>query len=85
MPPPAAAALGSAEIAAQDPVQNGQVQPLSHFGVVDFLGAAINNAAITAPVNEVTMFSAAGNTLAEPSTVTGGGTGNFAVGRDAAA
>jgi hypothetical protein len=72
----ASATLGSAEIVAQDPVQNGQAQPLSNFGIVDFLGAAINNAAITAPLNEVTLVSAAGNTLAEPSNITGG-TGNF--------
>jgi len=78
----AAATLGSAEIVAQDPPQNGQAQPLSNFGIVDFLGAAINNAAITAPINEVTMVSAAGNTLAIPSTITGG-VGNFAVGWDA--
>jgi peptidase A4-like protein len=78
----AAATLGSAEIVAQDPPQNGQAQPLSNFGIVDFLGAAINNAAITAPINEVTMVSAAGNTLAVPSTLTGG-VGNFAVGWDA--
>jgi hypothetical protein len=80
----AAATLGSAEIVAQDPVQNGQAQPLSNFGIVDFLGAAINNAAIAAPINEATMVSAAGNTLAEPSNITGG-TGNFAVGWDASA
>jgi hypothetical protein len=80
----AAATLGSAEIVAQDPPQNGQAQPLSNFGIVDFLGAAINNAAITAPINEVTMVSAAGNTLAVPSAITGG-VGNFAVGWDAAA
>jgi hypothetical protein len=79
-----AATLGSAEIVAQDPVQNGQAQPLSNFGIVDFLGAAINNAAITAPINEVTMVSAAGDTLAVPSTITGG-VGNFAVGWDASA
>jgi len=79
----AAATLGSAEIVAQDPPQNGQAQQLSNFGIVDFLGAAINNAAITAPVNEVTMVSAAGNTLAVPSAITGGA-GNFAVGWDAA-
>jgi Peptidase A4 family len=78
----AAATLGSAEVVAQDPVLNGQAQPLSNFGIVDFLGAAINNAAITAPVNEVTLVSAAGNTLAVPSTLTGGGVGNFAVGWD---
>jgi Peptidase A4 family len=78
-----AATLGSAEIVAQDPPQNGQAQPLSNFGIVDFLGAAINNAAITAPINEVTMVSAAGNTLAVPSAITGG-VGNFAVGWDAA-
>ncbi len=79
-----AATLGSAEIVAQDPVQNGQAQPLANFGIVDFLGAAINNAAITAPINEVTLVSAAGNTLAVPSTITGG-VGNFAVGWDASA
>jgi peptidase A4-like protein len=79
-----AATLGSAEIVAQDPPQNGQAPPLSNFGIVDFLGAAINNAAVTAPVNEVTMVSAAGNTLAVPSTITGG-VGNFAVGWDAPA
>ena len=78
----AAATLGSAEIVAQDPPQNGQAQPLSNFGIVDFLGAAINNAAITAPINEVTMVSAADETLAVPSTITGG-VGNFAVGWDA--
>jgi hypothetical protein len=78
----AAATLGSAEIVAQDAPRNGQAQPLSHFGIVDFLGAAINNAAITAPINQVTMVSAAGNTLAVPSTITGG-VGNFAVGWDA--
>ena len=81
----AAATLGSAEIVAEDPVQNGQAQPLSNFGIVDFLGAAVNNAAIAAPVNEVTLVSASGSTLAEPSAITGGGTGNFAVGWDAAA
>jgi hypothetical protein len=80
----AAATLGSAEIVAQDAPRNGQAQPLSHFGIVDFLGAAINNAAITAPINQVTMVSAAGNTLAVPSTITGG-VGNFAVGWDAGA
>jgi hypothetical protein len=74
----------SAEIVAQDPPQNGQAQPLANFGIVDFLGAAVNNAAITAPINEVTMVSAAGNTLAVPSTITGG-VGNFAVGWDASA
>jgi Peptidase A4 family len=79
-----AATLGSAEIVAQDPVQNGQAQPLSNFGIVDFLGAAINNAPINAPINEVTLVSAAGNTLAVPSTITGG-VGNFAVGWDASA
>jgi hypothetical protein len=79
-----AATLGSAEIVAQDPPQNGQAQPLSNFGIVDFLGAAINNAAIAAPINEVTLVSAAGDTLAVPSAITGG-VGNFAVGWDAAA
>jgi hypothetical protein len=78
----AAATLGSAEIVAQDPPQNGQAPALSNFGIVDFLGAAINNAAITAPINEVTMESATGDTLAVPSAVTGG-VGNFAVGWDA--
>jgi hypothetical protein len=80
----AAATLGSAEIVAQDPVQDGQAQPLSNFGIVDILGAAINSAAIAAPINEATMVSAAGNTLAEPSSITGG-VGNFAVGWDASA
>jgi hypothetical protein len=80
----AAATLGSAEIVAQDPVQDGQAQPLSNFGIVDFLGAAINSAAIAAPINEATMVSSAGNTLAVPSTITGG-VGNFAVGWDASA
>ena len=80
----AAATLGSAEIVAEDPMLNGQAQPLSNFGIVDFLGAAINNAAITAPINEVTLQSTAGDTLAVPSTITGG-VGNFSVGWDAAA
>jgi hypothetical protein len=80
----AAATLGSAEIVAEDPVLNSQAQPLSNFGIVDFLGAAINNAAVAAPVNEVTLVSAAGNTLAVPSTLTGG-VGNFSVGWDASA
>ena len=80
----AAATLGSAEIVAQDPVQDGQAQPLSNFGIVDFLGAAVNSAAIAAPINEATMVSSAGNTLAVPSTITGG-VGNFAVGWDASA
>ena len=62
----AAATLGSAEIVAQDPPQNGQAQPLSNFGIVDFLGAAINNAAITAPINEVIMVSAAGQYPGSP-------------------
>ena len=79
-PPPT---LGSAEIVAQNPVQNGQAQ-LSNFGIADFLGAAINNAAITAPINEITMVSAADSTLAVPSTITAG-VGNFAVGWDTAA
>jgi hypothetical protein len=79
------ATQGSAEIVAQDPSTNGAAQPLADFGIVDFLGAAINNAAITAPINQVTMVSAAGDTLAVPSTITGGGVGNFAVGWDAAA
>ena len=48
------------------------------------LGAAINNAAITAPINEITMVSAADSTLAVPSTITAG-VGNFAVGWDTAA
>jgi hypothetical protein len=78
-----AATLGSAEIVAQDPPQNGQAPPLSNFGIVDFLGAAINNAAIAAPINEVTMVSAAGDTMGVPSAITGG-VGNFAVGWDAA-
>jgi hypothetical protein len=80
----AAATLGSAEIVAEDPMQNGQAEPLSNFGIVSFLGAAINNAAITAPINQVTLQSAAGATLAVPSTITGG-VGNFSVGWDAAA
>jgi Peptidase A4 family len=80
----ATATLGSAEIVAQDPTQNGQAQPLSNFGIVDFLGAAVNNVAITAPINELTLQSAAGNTLAVPSAITGG-VGNFAVGWDASA
>lgn len=80
----ATATLGSAEIVAEDPVLNGQAQTLSNFGIADFLGAAINNAAITAPINQITMVSAAGNTLAVPSTITGG-VGNFAVGWDAGA
>jgi len=80
----AAATLGSAEIVAEDPMLNGQAQPLANFGIVDFLGAAINNAAITAPINEVTLQSTAGDTLAVPSTITGG-VGNFSVGWDAAA
>jgi Peptidase A4 family len=79
----AAATLGSAEVVVQDPVQNGQAQPLSNFGIVDFLGAAINNAAIAAPIDELTLASATGDTLAVPSTITGG-SGNFAVGWDAA-
>jgi len=78
------ATLGSAEIVTQDPSTNGVPQMLANFGIVDFLGAAINNAAITAPINQVTMVSAAGNTLAVPSTITGG-VGNFAVGWDASA
>jgi len=80
----ATATLGSAEIVAEDPILNGQAQVLSNFGIVNFLGAAINNAAITAPINEITMVSAAGNTLAVPSTITGG-VGNFSVGWDAGA
>jgi hypothetical protein len=80
----AAATLGSAEVVAEDPLLNGQAQPLSNFGIVDFLGAAINNAAIAAPINEVTLQSMAGDTLAVPSTITGG-VGNFSVGWDASA
>lgn len=77
------ATQGSAEIVAQDPSTNGAAQPLANFGIADFLGAAINNAAIAAPIHQVTMVSTAGNTLAVPSTITGGS--NFAVGWDAAA
>ena len=40
--------------------------------------------AVAAPGNEVTLVSAAGNTLAVPSTLTGG-VGNFSVGWDASA
>lgn len=80
----ATATLGSAEVVTQAPILNGQVQPLTNFGTVVFSDAAINNAAITAPINEITMVSAAGNTLAVPSTITGG-VGNFAVGWDASA
>jgi hypothetical protein len=80
----AAATLGSAEIVAQGGVQGGQAGQLSNFGIVDFQGAAVNNAAIDAPISEITMVSASGSTLAVPSAITGG-TGNFSVGWDAAA
>lgn len=80
----ATATLSSGEIVAEDPTVDGAAQPLSNFGLVDFLGSAINNAAITTPIDEITMVSGAGNTLAVPSTITGG-VGNFSVGWDAAA
>jgi hypothetical protein len=76
------ATLGSAEIIAEAPSQDGAIQPLANFGTVVYSAAAINNAAITAPINQVTMESAEGVTLAVPSAITGG-VGNFSVGWDA--
>ncbi len=78
----ATATLGSAEIIAEAPSQGGQISPLSNFGTVDYEGAAINNAAITAPIDEITMESAVGVTLAVPSAISGG-VGNFSVAWDA--
>jgi hypothetical protein len=78
----AAATLGSAEVIAEAPPENGAISSLSDFGTVVFAGAAINNAAITTPIDEITMVSAEGVTLAVPSTITGG-IGNFTVGWDA--
>jgi len=78
----AAATLGSAEIIAEAPTENGAISPLSNFGTVVYAGAAVNNAAITSPINEITMVSAEGVTLAVPSAISGG-VGNFSVGWDA--
>jgi hypothetical protein len=78
----AAATLGSAEIIAEAPSQDGQISALSDFGAVVYEGAAINNAAITSPVDAITMQSAEGVTLAVPSAISGG-VGNFSVAWDA--
>jgi hypothetical protein len=77
-----AATLGSAEIIAEAPTDDGQITPLSNFGTVVYAGAAINNAAIAAPIDQITMDSAEGVTLAVPSAISGG-VGNFSVGWDA--
>jgi hypothetical protein len=76
------ATLGSAEIIAEAPSSDGQIAPLSNFGTAIYADAAINNAAIAAPINQVTMVSAEGETLAVPSAISGG-VGNFSVGWDA--
>jgi hypothetical protein len=76
-----AATLGSAEIIAEAPSEDGQVTPLSNFGTVIYEAAAINNAAIAAPIEEITMDSAEGVTLATPSAISGG-IGNFSVAWD---
>jgi hypothetical protein len=76
------ATLGSAEVIAEAPPEDGAISSLSNFGTVVFAGAAINDAALTAPIDEITMVSAEGVTLAVPSTITGG-VGNFTVGWDA--
>jgi Peptidase A4 family len=75
----ASATLASAEIIAEAPTSNGQVEPLTSFGTVSFVGAAMNNVAIGAsPIDELTMRSAQGATEATPSAI-GGGTGDFSV------
>jgi hypothetical protein len=76
------ATLGSAEIIAEAPSQDGLISPLSNFGTVVYEGAAINNAAIASPINEISMQSAEGVTLAVPSAISGG-VGNFSVAWDA--
>jgi hypothetical protein len=76
------ATLGSAEIVTEAPSEDGQISSLADFGTVDFAAAAINNAAIAAPINQITMQSAEDVTLAVPSAISGG-VGNFSVGWDA--
>jgi hypothetical protein len=78
----ATATLGSAEVITEAPPEDGAISSLSDFGTVVFAGAAINNAAITTPIDEITMVSAEDVTLAVPSAITGG-IGNFTVGWDA--
>jgi hypothetical protein len=75
----ATATLASAEVITEAPSANGQVEPLSNFGTVSFVGAAVNNVAIgTTPIDAVTMQSAAGAIEATPSAISGG-IGNFSV------
>jgi hypothetical protein len=76
------ATLGSAEIITEAPSEDGQISALSDFGTAVYAAAAINNAAIAAPINQITMQSAEGVTLAVPSVISGG-VGNFSVAWDA--
>jgi hypothetical protein len=78
----ATATLGSAEIIAEAPTEDGLISPLSNFGTVVYEDAAINNAAITSPIDEITMESAEDVTLAAPSVISGG-VGNFSIAWDA--
>jgi hypothetical protein len=77
----AAAQLGSAEIIAEAPSEDGQILALSDFGTTVYTGAAINNAAIASPIDEITMESAEDTVLATPSGISGG-IGNFSVAWD---
>jgi hypothetical protein len=77
-----AATLGSAEVITEAPNVAGQIEPLANFGITVYSAAAINNVAIAAPIDEITMVSAEGTTLAVPSQISGG-VGNFSVGWDA--
>jgi hypothetical protein len=73
------ATLASAEVIAEAPTSDGQIEPLSNFGTVNFAAAAMNNAAIgSSPIDAITMLSGAGVTEATPSAISGG-VGNFSV------
>jgi hypothetical protein len=74
----ATATLGSAEIIAEAP-SDSQVLPLTNFGTVNFVAAAMNNVAIgTTPIDAIAMESLGGVIEAAPSPISGG-IGNFSV------
>jgi len=75
----ATATLASAEVVTEAPTGDGQIEPLTNFGTVNFMASAMNNVAIgTSPIDELTLQSAAGVTEATPSVISGG-IGNFSV------
>jgi hypothetical protein len=73
------ATLASAEVVAEAPTSDGQIEPLTNFGTVNFAAAAMNNAAVgAAPIDELTLRSAQGAVEATPSAISDG-MGDFSV------